>query len=223
MITNLFSIFDPATSINFSTNWVGLFNIIFFLPLIYWVSQNRLSYLFNSLTNYIFNEFKPLIKKTPLVLITPLTLFLIILLNNVPGLLPFIFTSTRHISLSMSIALPLWVGLILYSWICNTSNTFIHLIPNRTPFILIPFIVLIETIRNIIRPLTLSIRLSANITAGHLLISLLTNANRFTPLTLSPLLFSSQLILTRLEIAVAFIQAYVFSVLITLYSAERVS
>ena len=81
-----------------------------------------------------------------------------------------------------------------------------------------PFIVIIERIRAIIRPLTLSIRLMANIVAGHLLLSLsggaITRILRFIPL------FSAQLILTLLELAVACIQGYVFIILIALYLKE---
>jgi F-type H+-transporting ATPase subunit a len=83
-----------------------------------------------------------------------------------------------------------------------------------------PFIVLIETIRNIIRPGTLAIRLSANIIAGHLLLTLLGNTgNSLSSLLISFLIFT-QLLLLTLESAVAIIQAYVFTILRTLYSRE---
>ena len=81
--------------------------------------------------------------------------------------------------------------------------------------------VIIETIRRLIRPLTLAIRLAANIIAGHLLVSLLINATPLANLISLPILGSAQIILIRLEVAVAAIQAYVFTVLITLYAAER--
>lgn len=83
-----------------------------------------------------------------------------------------------------------------------------------------PFIVLIETVSNLIRPLTLSVRLTANIVAGHLLIVLLNSADPIVPLALTPLLLIAKQALLALELAVAFIQAYVFRILITLYSAE---
>lgn len=94
--------------------------------------------------------------------------------------------------------------------------------PNGTPVVLIPFIVIIETIRTLIKPITLSVRLAANIVAGHLLISLLTGVTSRTPFVALPLLNSAQLALESLEIAVAIIQAYVFRVLITLYVSERI-
>ncbi|KYN50574.1 ATP synthase subunit a, partial [Trachymyrmex cornetzi] len=96
-----------------------------------------------------------------------------------------------------------------------------HLTSSGTPPILIPFIVIIESISLIIRPLTLAIRLTANIIAGHLLLTLLgssgININNLS--TLSILIFTQILLLT-LEIAVSLIQAYVFSILSTLYRRE---
>lgn len=189
----------------------------------FWVQPNRITKTIQKLIQYIFSEFSPLIKKAPQTIIIILTLFIFILINNLPRLIPYIYTATAHISITLIIALPLWVALILHGWIFNTSNLLVHLIPNGTPAILIPFIVLIETIRNIIRPLTLAIRLAANIIAGHLLITLLTSATPMCPLLALPVLGSAQLALASLEIAVAIIQAYVFRVLITLYVSERIS
>lgn len=223
MITNLFSIFDPSTSSSFSRNWVSIFLFLIFMPAIFWTQPNRARKILQKLINYIFSEFRPLIKKAPQTIIFILRLFIFILFNNLPSLLPYIYTATAHISITLIIALPLWIGLILHGWFFNTSNLLVHLIPNGTPTILIPFIVIIETIRNIIRPLTLAIRLAANIIAGHLLITLLTSATPLCPLIALPLLGSAQLALASLEIAVAIIQAYVFRVLITLYVSERIS
>jgi len=95
-----------------------------------------------------------------------------------------------------------------------------HLVPQSTPNVLISFIVIIETISNLIRPLTLAVRLSANIIAGHLLITLLGNqTSRAYSFTLYILLFV-QITLLTLEVAVSLIQSYVFAVLSSLYSNE---
>jgi len=93
-------------------------------------------------------------------------------------------------------------------------------VPQGTPTLLIIFIVFIETISNIIRPLTLSVRLAANIIAGHLLLTLLGNQGVVLPLYLLPFLLLTQLLLITLESAVAIIQAYVFVILTTLYIRE---
>jgi F-type H+-transporting ATPase subunit a len=95
-----------------------------------------------------------------------------------------------------------------------------HMVPNGTPAILIPFIVLIETIRNIIRPGTLAVRLTANIIAGHLLLVLLGNQGPSASFSILSVLLVVQILLLTLERAVALIQAYVFAVLTTLYSRE---
>jgi len=78
--------------------------------------------------------------------------------------------------------------------------------------------VLIESIRRVIRPLTLAIRLSANIIAGHLLITLI--GNQLASLNMLGIIFPTQIMLVGLEMAVSLIQAYVFSILITLYISE---
>jgi F-type H+-transporting ATPase subunit a len=83
-----------------------------------------------------------------------------------------------------------------------------------------PFIVCIETIRNVIRPGTLAVRLAANIIAGHLLITLMGNTGPTLAITLVGFLLIGQIALLMLESAVAIIQSYVFAVLSTLYSSE---
>jgi ATP synthase subunit 6 len=94
------------------------------------------------------------------------------------------------------------------------------LVPLRTPIPLISFIVLIESIRTLIRPGTLRIRLIANIVSGHLLLTLIGNAIVLKPFIIIIILIFIQTSLTILEIGVSFIQAYVFCILLALYSDE---
>ena len=112
------------------------------------------------------------------------------------------------------------MSFIIFGWINNTQHIFAHLVPQGTPAVLIPFIVCIETIRNIIRPGTLAVRLAANIIAGHLLLTLLGNTGPSLTISLLTILVSTQIALLVLESAVAIIQSYVFAVLSTLYSRE---
>nr|BCD89854.1 ATP synthase F0 subunit 6 [Grandidierella osakaensis] len=222
-MTNLFSIFDPSTSLYLSMNWLSFLVLLFLFPSLFWSVSNRFLKLFLMLLNYIFLEFKPLMYKLPNSLMLILCFFVFIMLNNIMGLLPYIFTATSHMSVTMMMALSLWLGMMIHGWLHNTSNLLIHLAPKGTPAVLMPFMVLIESVSNIIRPLTLSIRLAANMIAGHLLITLLTSVTPYTPFSILPLLLSAQFSLNLLEMAVALIQAYVFSVLITLYASESVS
>jgi F-type H+-transporting ATPase subunit a len=95
-----------------------------------------------------------------------------------------------------------------------------HLLPQGTPPILIVFMVVIELTRTIIRPITLCVRLTANLIAGHLLITLLGNFILSINLRSIALTSLCPLLLTILESAVALIQAYVFITLISLYLSE---
>merc|ERR1712110_1391375 len=88
--------------------------------------------------------------------------FLFILFSNFLGLLPYIFTSSRHLRFTLSLALPFWVGCILWSMVFQYKNMLVHLVPVGTPAVLIPVMVIIETIRNLIRPGALAVRLAAN-------------------------------------------------------------
>lgn len=149
-----------------------------------------------------------------------LRLFIFIAINNAMGLFPYIFTSPSHLTFTISLALPLWLGHILLARLKTPNSVLAHLVPIGTPYPLIPFIVLIELTRSIIRPLTLSVRLAANIVAGHLLLTLLrANAPNLNIFILS-IVILSLIALCVLESAVALIQAYVFRVLRTLYLNE---
>jgi len=220
IITNLFSSFDPSTRFYFSLNWMGARLFMVLLLNKFWVDPSKTKIFFNFLAKNLFNEFKIIVASNKYFRILIISLFTFIVLNNFLGLFPYIFTSTRHMSVSLSLAIPLWLGMILFGWISFNKDIFAHLVPIRTPGILIPFMVLIERIRNVIRPITLAIRLSANIIAGHLLITLLGNQLASRRVSLIPGIIVVQLALVSLEIAVSLIQAYVFSILITLYIRE---
>lgn len=223
MIRNLFSIFDPTSSIfNLPINWLSTFIGLIIIPNFYWLIPTRKLILWNSLILTLHQEFKTLIGNknffgSSFIFIN---IFSIILFNNLLGLFPYIFTSSRHLIFTLSLSLPLWLSFILYGWINHTQHIFCHLVPQGTPSILIPFIVCIETIRNIIRPGTLAVRLTANIIAGHLLITLLGNTGPSLITSFIWILLFTQILLLLLESAVAIIQSYVFAVLSTLYSSE---
>lgn len=222
MITNLFRSFDPSTSFRLSLNWLSTFLGLIFIPPTFWLIPSRYNYIWVKIIITLHQEFKVLIgnnivKGRTLIFIS---LFSIIVFNNFLGLFPYIFTRTRHLILTLSLALPLWLSFILYGWINNTIHIFAHLVPQGTPPALIAFIVIIETIRNIIRPGTLAVRLAANIIAGHLLITLLGNTGSNISFFILGILLITQILLLVLESAVAIIQSYVFAVLRTLYSRE---
>nr|YP_010262138.1 ATP synthase F0 subunit 6 [Esanthelphusa keyini (nom. nud.)]UIB42745.1 ATP synthase F0 subunit 6 [Esanthelphusa keyini (nom. nud.)] len=221
-MTNLFSIFEPSSSIvNLSINWFSTFLGLMFLPFIYWISPSRWSLMWSKITLTLHNEFKTLLVSshtgTSLFFIS---LFTLIIFNNSLGLFPYLFTSSSHLVMTLSLSLPLWVTLMIFGWINHTQHMFAHLVPQSTPPLLMPFMVLIETISNIIRPGTLAVRLAANMIAGHLLLTLLGNTGPFLSLSILLILMISQILLLILESAVAIIQSYVFTILSTLYTSE---
>lgn len=221
MIINLFNIFDPSTSINYSLNWIRIILIIILFPFQYWLIPSRYIIFWNLVIKFIYKEFKILISYSYSNIIILIALFLIILFNNFIGLFPYIFTASRHIRFCLSLSLSIWLSIIIYSLINFFNDLISHLTPHGTPFILIPFIVIIESISLLIRPLTLAIRLTANIIAGHLLLCLLgSTGNSINRSLIIILMIITQLLLYILEISVSIIQAYVFSILTTLYRRE---
>jgi F-type H+-transporting ATPase subunit a len=188
----------------------------------YWLVPSRYGYLFVKIASILHNEFKVLLGPNfkPGMTLIFVALFFYVVFNNFLGLYPYIFTRTRHITITLSLSLPLWISFMAYGWFNNTQHIFAHLVPQGTPGILIPFMVCIETISNVIRPGTLAVRLSANMIAGHLLITLMGNTGPGMATVIVGLLVLGQLCLLVLERAVSIIQGYVFAVLTTLYSSE---
>nr|YP_009566645.1 ATP synthase F0 subunit 6 [Acentrogobius caninus]ARH10846.1 ATP synthase F0 subunit 6 [Acentrogobius caninus]QBB10819.1 ATP synthase F0 subunit 6 [Acentrogobius caninus] len=156
-------------------------------------------------------------------ILASLMIFLISL--NMLGLLPYTFTPTTQLSMNMGLAVPLWLATVLMGLRNQPTAALGHLLPEGTPVPLIPVLIIIETISLFIRPLALGVRLTANLTAGHLLMQLIATA-AFVLLPLMPAVAITTsvilLLLTILEVAVAMIQAYVFVLLMSLYLQENV-
>nr|QNK04387.1 ATP synthase F0 subunit 6 [Gadiculus argenteus]BBA30539.1 ATPase subunits 6 [Gadiculus argenteus thori] len=156
-------------------------------------------------------------------LLTSLMLFLISL--NMLGLLPYTFTPTTQLSLNLGLAVPLWLATVLIGLRNQPTHALGHFLPEGTPTALIPILIVIETISLFIRPLALGVRLTANLTAGHLLIHLISSAAFVLSPTMPLIAILTAillLMLTLLEVAVAMIQAYVFILLLSLYLQENV-
>lgn len=220
MIMNLFSIFDPSIFILSFSPWFFIF-IMFIINLIGGFKKSKYISFLKIIILFIRNEIKPLLGVFSFkgIILMYLGVFISLLLINFFSLFPFIFTGTAHIILAFPFAFVFWIGIMVFGWIYNRKHIIAHIVPLGTPLVLINFMVLIELISNIIRPITLSVRLTANIVAGHLLLRLLGSFSliRYVNFSLS---FLGIIILSLLELSVAFIQSYVFITLITLYSTE---
>nr|YP_002519503.1 ATP synthase F0 subunit 6 [Paraluteres prionurus]BAH10426.1 ATPase subunit 6 [Paraluteres prionurus] len=152
-----------------------------------------------------------------------LMVFLISL--NMLGLFPYTFTPTTQLSMNMGLAVPLWLATVIIGLRNQPAIALAHLLPEGTPTPLIPVLIIIETLSLFIRPLALGVRLTANLTAGHLMMQLIaTAAYLLLPLMPTVAILTTILLflLTLLEIAVAMIQAYVFVLLLSLYLQENV-
>lgn len=145
---------------------------------------------------------------------------LFIALNNVLGLAPYVFTSTAHLSVTAALVVPFAVCSPHCERWHNRIEHSSHLVPQGAPLVLGPFLVFIEVARLTIRPMTLAIRLAANIIAGHLLLALLAGPAPLVSYPVLVLILGGLILIRTLEIAVSFIQAYVFGTLRSMYLGE---
>nr|AFS65860.1 ATP synthase F0 subunit 6 [Icterus mesomelas] len=190
-----------------------------------WIT-NRLSTLQLWFINLVTKQLMmPLDKKGHKWALILTSLMIFLLLINLLGLLPYTFTPTTQLSMNLALAFPLWFATLLTGLRNQPSTSLGHLLPEGTPTPLIPALILIETTSLLIRPLALGVRLTANLTAGHLLIQLISTATVALSSTMpvvSLLTFLILFLLTILEVAVAMIQAYVFVLLLSLYLQENI-
>ena len=145
------------------------------------------------------------------------TLFMFVLFCNMVGMLPYSFTVTSHIIVTFALAAIVFIGVTIIGFIKHGIKYLELFVPKGVPFVLLPLIVIIEIISYLSRPVSLSVRLFANMMAGHTMLKV------FGGFVISlgllggwlPLSFSVALI--GLEILVAFLQAYVFAILTCIY------
>nr|YP_004934955.1 ATP synthase F0 subunit 6 [Peronia peronii]AEQ93872.1 ATP synthase subunit 6 [Peronia peronii] len=212
MTADLFSSLDGCQSM-----WSWLIPVMLFFSFV--INNSHGSSSVKILLLSAFTESK---KETLL----PLSLFLFSLMLflvslNLMGLVPYVYGATSALWAAGTLALTMWGLLILSGWSYNPKESAAHLAPAGAPAALVSFLVLVETVSILIRPLTLTVRLIANISAGHIVLSLV--ANCLTSLSL----FSGLMVLlvsigyNLFEVFVCFIQAYIFTLLVSLYAQEH--
>nr|WIL06639.1 ATP synthase F0 subunit 6 [Megathrips lativentris] len=218
MEMGLFSSFDPYTGI-FSMNLTVLM-FVFFNPLNYWYYMSRYMFLIYNLILFINKEFFILVNKKLFGgLIIYISLFIYVLQFNFLGMFPYIFTMTSQLNLNIFLSLTFFLIFFLLGWLYMGKKMFAHLTPLGSPMILSPFLVMIELVSLIIRPFTLSIRLTANIISGHILMEIILEPSKNFSLFMIFYFFCVLPILI-LEIMVCFVQAFVISSLSSLYLGE---
>nr|YP_009338905.1 ATP synthase F0 subunit 6 [Neotoma fuscipes]AOS50501.1 ATP synthase F0 subunit 6 [Neotoma fuscipes] len=221
MNENLFASFITPTMMG-----LPIVIIIIMLPSIMMVSSKRL--MTNRYLLFLQWLMKMIVKQMMLIhspkgrtwSLMLVSLIMFIGSTNLLGLLPHTFTPTTQLSMNLGMAIPLWAGAVILGFRHKLKSSLAHFLPQGTPISLIPMLIIIETISLFIQPMALAVRLTANITAGHLLIHLIGGATLVLT-SISPpaatITFIILALLTILEFAVALIQAYVFTLLVSLY------
>ena len=149
------------------------------------------------------------------------TLFMFVLLGNLLGMVPYSFTFTSHIVVTFAMAIMIFIGVTILGFVRHGMHFFSFFAPPGTPVVMLPLLVPIEIISYLSRPISLSVRLFANMLAGHTLIKVI--AGFIALLGVAGVLpFALVVALTGLEILIAFLQAYVFAILTCLYINDAI-
>src|SRR6185437_2263451 len=150
------------------------------------------------------------------------SLFMFVMVSNVVGIIPYAFTVSSHIIVTVALALLVFITVLVYGFYKNGLKFFNLFVPKGVPIVILPLVVLIEIISFLSRPVSHSVRLFANMLAGHITLKvfggfvvMLLSAGTFAALSPLPLLMA--VALTALEVLVAFLQAYVFTMLTCMY------
>nr|AGJ89729.1 ATP synthase F0 subunit 6 [Diurodrilus subterraneus] len=151
-------------------------------------------------------------------------LFFLIILLNLMGLMPYTFAQSSHLMMTAPLAFSLWASLILSSMLMNPRQFLAHFLPSGAPLWLNPSLLLIEMMSTLLRPITLAFRLAANMTTGHIIMSLMALALSANLTSLcTPMILIPQIFYSMFEAAICLIQAYIFCLLLTLYAEDHSS
>ena len=157
-------------------------------------------------------------------------IFAFILFSNLLGLIPYNFAITAHLVTTLSMSSAIWFGVSIIGIVLHALKFFTLFSPEGTPLLLVPLLAIIELISYIAKGLSLGIRLGANLISGHLLLLILAGFG-FLALTAAlsiqviagPIALILIIAISGLELAIAGIQSYVFSILTSSYIKDSVS
>nr|BDQ43869.1 ATP synthase F0 subunit 6 [Amynthas carnosus] len=229
MMPDIFSSFDPYMyNTLFPSNSLFIvmnMTLVLLVQTGYWMINSRQSTFISPLKSTIFTQlsrtFSHQLKGASSIISS---MFIILIMINLMGMIPYTFSTSSHLIFTLALGFPMWLSFILSSGSYSPKKTIAHFLPDGAPDWLNPFLVIIETTSIVVRPLTLSFRLAANMSAGHIVLSLvgIYCASAWFTSTLG----TSMLILTTLgyvlfEFAICLIQAYIFCLLLSLYSDDH--
>ena len=230
MIPDIFSSFDPHIYNNllpFNTLIILLRSLLILrIQLSFWQTKSRASAPASILYQVIYSQ----LSRTQTTLLKGIRLivssiFILIIIINLLGLLPYMLRSSRHLAFTLTIGLPIWISLVLSRFSKRPKASVAHLLPDGAPTWLNPFLVLIETSRILVRPLTLSFRLAANMSAGHIVLGLVGIYGASSIASLNPtatfFLTATGVGYILFEVAICVIQGYIFCLLLSLYADDH--
>ena len=145
------------------------------------------------------------------------SLFIFVLFCNMVGMLPYSFTVTSHIIVTLAFAMFIFIGVTILGFVIHGFKYLKIFVPSGVPTVLLPIIMIIEIISYLSRPVSLSVRLFANMMAGHTMLKVFGGFVISLGLVAGWLPLTFSVALTGLEILVAFLQAYVFAILTCIY------
>ena len=149
------------------------------------------------------------------------SIFMFVLIGNMVGMIPYSFTFTSHIIVTFALAAVVFIGVTVLGFIKHGLHFFSFFIIPGLPWYMLPILLPIEVISYLSRPISLSVRLFANMLAGHTLLKVF--AGFVVPLGFAGILPLAFIVaLTGLEILIAFLQAYVFAILTCLYINDAI-
>ena len=182
-----------------------------------WQSMAELSYEFvaNLLRDTVGNEGR---KYFPFVF----SLFMFILFGNMLGMIPYSFTFTSHVIVTFAMALTVFIGVTILGFVKHGFRFFSFFVPPGVSVVLWPLMIPIEIISYLSRPISLSVRLFANLTAGHTMLKVFAGFIISLGVVGGILPFAFVVALTGLELLIAFLQAYVFTILTCFYINDSI-
>ncbi len=178
------------------------------------IAESIYGFLNNMVTSSLGSEGK---KFFPLVF----SLFSFILMCNILGMTPYSFTATSHVAITFTLAMICFLTITIFAIVRNGIGGFIHMfLPSGVPWWMAPIIFLIEFFSFLIRPVTLSVRLFANIVAGHVLLKVVATFIISLGVIFGILPMAFAIIMTGFELFVAVLQSYIFAILVCAYLGE---
>nr|YP_010713416.1 ATP synthase F0 subunit 6 [Dinobdella ferox]WDA96091.1 ATP synthase F0 subunit 6 [Dinobdella ferox] len=229
MLMDVFSIFDiyEFTYYSCMKTMIMFFPLLLIYPMMksLWMKNKFTKFIISSMIKTMFYQSmrtKSTNMKGYSIMLS--MLFVVLIICNMMGMLAFSLSISSHLVFTLSIGVPLWTSLIMSSALFNPKQFTAHFLPDGAPDWLNPFLILIETISVAVRPITLSFRLAANMTAGHVVLCLMNQYLSFVmnKMTLNNFLLTSlSSFYIFFELFICLIQAYIFCLLLTLYSDDH--